>query len=99
MSLVQQLLGQERCPQKCFKSTFSILARNGTFAVRFPFSWALQKVSKTWPFSHYGSKSPLPVKKNLLIAFGSLGSSKRGLLMKSITLLKQRQLLQSYSCD
>ena len=103
--------GLERCPQKCFKSTFFILVRNGTFAVRFPLSWALQKLSKTWPFSHYSSKSPLPLKKNLLIAFGSFGSlvvqnrqpvGCRGLLMKSISLLKQRQLLdhtQSKFCS
>ena len=76
MSLVQQLLGSGEIPSEMFQEHVLFLARTGTFAVRLPFSWALQKVSTTWPLSHYGSKSPLPLRKNLLIAFGSLGSSK-----------------------
>ena len=99
MSLLQQILGSREKPSEVFQEHVLFLARNGTFTVRFPFSWALQKVSKTWPLSHYGSKSIFPLKKNLLIAFGALAVQNRqhvgyrGLLMKSITLLKQRQLL------
>ena len=40
--------------------TFFTLARNGTLVVRLLFLWALQKVPKAWPLSHYGSKSPSP---------------------------------------
>ena len=55
MSLVQERLGSGGDElRNSLLRTFFTLARNGTFVVRSPFLWALQRVSKTWPFSHYG---------------------------------------------
>ena len=98
MSLVQQRLSFREMPSECFKSTFITLARNGTLVVRFPFLWALQKVSKTWLFSHYGSKFPLPLSQELINCIWLPWQFKidilyrkwrvHGILMKSIKVLK-----------
>ena len=61
MPLVQERLGSGRDEfRNSLLRTFFTLAKNGTFVVRSPFLWALQKVPKTLPFSQYGSKSPSP---------------------------------------
>ena len=47
MSMVQERLGSGRGElRNSFLRTFFTLARNGTFVVRSPFLWALQKVPK-----------------------------------------------------
>ena len=98
MSLVQQRLSFGEMSSEMFQEHVLYFGEERYLVVRFPFWWALQKVSKTWLFSHYGSKFPLPLNQELINCIWLPWQFKidnmyrdwrvHGILMESIKLLK-----------
>ena len=66
MSLVQQRLSFGEMPSEMFQEHVLYFGEERYLSRKIPIWWALQKVSKTWLFSHYGSKFPLPLNQELI---------------------------------